>query len=71
MLDELNFIKESILKDMNILIQSNENQLIDFENNVKSKEKHVKLTVEDLLRENENNPFTSSIIEESMVNFIL
>ena len=56
---------------MNMLIQNNENQLIDFENNVKSKEKHVKLTVEDLLRENENNPFTSSIIEESMVDLIL
>ena len=52
---------------MHGLIQTNEKQLSDFENDIKSKEKHVRVTIEDLGRENENNPFNSSIIEESMV----
>jgi len=66
--DELIAIRDSLLKEFNSLIQSNESQIKEFEGNLKSKEKHVKMTVEDLWNENENNPFTSSILEESMVS---
>lgn len=52
---------------MNTLIKSNEKQLNDFENDIITKEKHIKVTIEDIGKENENNPFNSSIIEDSMV----
>ena len=52
---------------MNSLISKHGKQLDDFENDIKTKEKHVKVTPEDLGKDSENNPFNASIIEESMV----
>ncbi len=51
---------------MNSLILSNEKQLNALEGDTKAKEKRVKVTPEDL-EGNDNNPFNSSIIEESIV----
>ncbi len=67
LLEELKSVKETLLKEMHGLIQANEKQLNDFESDVSTKEKHIKITFEDLGEGNENNPFNSSIIEDSMV----
>jgi len=67
LLDELGVIKGIMLKELNTLIKTNDKQLVDFEGNIKNKERHVKIDVKELCQENENNPFTSSIIDDSIV----
>jgi len=52
---------------MQKLLIANETVLTEFERDILSKEKHIKLSIEDLGKVNSNNPFNSSIIEESMV----
>ena len=60
-------MKEGFLKNLHESVKHNTNELSEFTSSINNKEKHMKISIEDLEKVNKNNPFATSIIDDSMV----
>ena len=66
-INEINNMKEGFLKNLHESVKHNTNELSEFTSSINNKEKHMKISIDDLEKVNKNNPFATSIIDDSMV----